>query len=543
MSQKTAAFEPTIQRLERHAAASIMHGNPDLLAVVRGCDFSTAEVYTASKREWNAHYEYDPMVRAFCCKKLAGFTTEELHEYLAVAERARALGFDPDQFATGKTAPGRTTLGRAWRERFPERLKTFIKVSAERILGVAHEMGNPLGLRALEPEDKTDLSSRSEQRYIDSKAKKVTQALCEYVLPAMDLDRPDDGTRYDDTAFLELQSYLGLTDTAANQGSRLFDEETTRESGGPDGDTHLHYIKQLDAMEIASMVNGAIAEMVDVAKKYYSIDRHVDVAIDITYIAYYGDRDEFQMSTGAPANKSYSWCYKMATISIVGEEVKFTLAMRPLRRRMPFMSRRTLVEQLLEIAREHVSIGTVYADAGFDSIGVMHVVEEAGFSYLIRKSSDDRVDRFVDGMDHDVAVKQTHEMDKTIRGESVTVTPTLVGVPSDRKEDATVTFVTNLSVSDATKTARGRTRRVMRRYARRWGIENSYKSIKDFLAWTTSRNTAVRVFYFGFAVILYDMWLLVDLLIQVNLDIDQRLKPRVPARTFLNIVRKDIPIT
>jgi IS4 transposase len=83
----------------------------------------------------------------------------------------------------------------------------------------------------------------------------------------------------------------------------------------------------------------------------------------------------------------------------------------------------------------------------------------------------------------------------------------------------------------------------MQRYARRWSTENSYESIKDFLTWTTSRNTSVRIFYFGFAVILYAMWLLVDLLIQVNLDIEQRLKPRVPARTFLNIARKDLPVT
>lgn len=48
-------------------------------------------------------------------------------------------------------------------------------------------------------------------------------------------------------------------------------------------------------------------------------------------------------------------------------------------------------------------------------------------------------------MDRDVAVNQTHEMQKPIRGEMVTVTPTSVGVPSDRKEDATVTFVTNLT--------------------------------------------------------------------------------------------------
>jgi len=73
-------------------------------------------------------------------------------------------------------------------------------------------------------------------------------------------------------------------------------------------------------------------------------------------------------------------------------------------------------------------------------------------------------------------------MDKMSGGESVTVTLTLVGVPSTRKKDTTVMFVTNLQVSDGTKAARGRTRRIMERYARRWGIENSYKSTKDFLA-------------------------------------------------------------
>jgi hypothetical protein len=65
------------------------------------------------------------------------------------------------------------------------------------------------------------------------------------------------------------------------------------------------------------------------------------VATDVTYVAYYGNRDEFQMAAGAPSNKSYSWCYRMATISIVGEEVKFTLGMRPLRGHIP---RRVLAE-------------------------------------------------------------------------------------------------------------------------------------------------------------------------------------------------------
>jgi hypothetical protein len=113
------------------------------------------------------------------------------------------------------------------------------------------------------------------------------------------------------------------------------------------------------------MINGAIGEMVWAAEQYSSRDRHADVAIDITYIAHYGNLDGFQMSTGTPPSESYSWCYKMATISIVGEEVKFTLGMRPLRGSIP---RSVLVEQLIGVASDHVSPGTVYADAEFGGI-------------------------------------------------------------------------------------------------------------------------------------------------------------------------------
>ena len=89
-----------------------------------------------------------------------------------------------------------------------------------------------------------------------------------------------------------------------------------------------------------------------------------------------------------------------------------------------------------------------------------------------------------------------------------------------------------------TKVERKYTQNVINRYSRRWGIENSYKTIEDFLAWTTSKDFSVRLFYFGFAVLLYDMWLLVDLTVQTSLDIEHRYKPRVTAKQFLNLARK-----
>lgn len=54
---------------------------------------------------------------------------------------------------------------------------------------------------------------------------------------------------------------------------------------------------------------------------------------------------------------------------------------------------------------------------------------------------------------------------------------------------------------------------------------------------TTSRAFVVRLFYFGFAVLLYNMWLLVDLLAQISLDIEHRHDPRVTSKRFLNLAR------
>jgi hypothetical protein len=50
-------------------------------------------------------------------------------------------------------------------------------------------MGNPLGMRAFGPTDKTDCSNRTERRYVTEKAKDVTDALCQIVFPAIDPDR------------------------------------------------------------------------------------------------------------------------------------------------------------------------------------------------------------------------------------------------------------------------------------------------------------------------------------------------------------------
>jgi hypothetical protein len=313
-----------------------------------------------------------------------------------------------------------------------------------------------------------------------------------------------------------------------------------RDEGAPDADTHLHNIKQLDPDEIQVMVNEGIGRMVGKAKQHLQFDRPAEAAIDMTYVAYYGERDELEMVMGAPRTKEYDWCYKFATLTVVGENVKFTLAMRPVKKGDRIGH---IVRELLERGREHVSIKTVYADSEFCAVDVIYALEGANCQYVIPSPKNKRVKREIDRMERDVKVLDEYGMYGRIADGGDTrhrAETNLILLPSTADEDNTVAFTTKKNVGDETSYDRQLAKGVVNRYSRRWGIENSYKTIKDFLAWTTSKDFSVRLFYFGFAVLLYDMWLLVDLIVQVSLDVEHRYKPRVTAKRFLNLARKQL---
>jgi hypothetical protein len=48
-------------------------------------------------------------------------------------------------------------------------------------------------------------------------------------------------------------------------------------------------------------------------------------------------------------------------------------------------------------------------------------------------------------------------------------------------------------------------------YGYRWEIQNGYRSIKQFMAVTSSKDSGLRLFYFALACLLYSIWRAVDL--------------------------------
>jgi len=75
-------------------------------------------------------------------------------------------------------------------------------------------------------------------------------------------------------------------------------------------------------------------------------------------------------------------------------------------------------------------------------------------------------------------------------------------------------------------------------YEYRWEIESGYKSIKRFMAATTSKNLGLRFFYFAFACLLYSIWRAVDLLVQVELTGEYERSPLVTADNTLTLLKQ-----
>lgn len=531
------------QGIVHKQAVELIERGADEIELVSGLKFGSLKIFDTQYADWHASYPLEPMVRAHLLKHLHGYTNTRLHDRLfRNPEEVEALGFEQ--------LPARTTFGRTWHNRFSDELQGYITRVARRIIKSAHERGNPLGLRSLEAEDKHDASDRSKNRFIREKTWAVAEEMRELLFPTLDLQRPQEGTKYETEELLNFQCVMGLNQCAAEQGNEICIDRELLPDGGPDADTHLYYLKKLSPEDVQSIIDRSAGVMVREARKHLEFDRPVDIAIDMTYIAYYGQRDDRTNAgperdrvvvQGAPPSKSYEWCYKFGTASIVGDNVKFTLAMRPDHKGK---STGELVRELFWAAREHVSINSVYADRGFYAADVVAALEEANVNYIIPAARTVRIKRELSRRsDRAVWVKPNHGMyGKTLGGPTNDrVTTTLVGVPSTKDPGKTVPFITNFDVDDEIDFDRRLTQRIINRYRRHWGIENSYKTIKDFLAYTTSKSFSVRLFHFGFAVLLYNMWLLVDFLLQVSFDeFEYRLKPRLKAKRFANLVQSII---
>jgi len=483
-----------------------------------------AELLDDGYPAWHpAPHTFLGMVRLLIYREITGDSYRALARYQELAE---PLGLD--------RVPDESVLSRTWRKRFDDGIREFVQIAAHFVVKEAHDRDfSAPGVRpkseVVDEEDpSTEEYEAAGREFTDEQIYRTTRLARDHGFDGFDSGRAENAI-YEDTQFFELQTFVGMVSCGTPQGATRFQYRHGAD-GSPHGDTHLRAVKQFEPAEIVDGFDVATDRLLSVIESEASFRRPVTAAIDITTVPYYGDIEGMEMVSGLNQEDR---AFKFATLSIVGLNIPLILAVEPIRESSawdenPSNQIHRVVRRLVRRAQQHVSIETVLCDREFDSMHVFQTLSNLDVNYLIPKritSTEESVIETMESDGRDVAVEPA-----SVDVETGTHSMQFLYVPST-KSDGTVVFATNLRVGpDQAKS-------FCHRYSRRWQIENEYKSIKnDFLAKTSSKDYRVRLFYFVFAVLLYNIWRLTDFLLKAGVDGEMDYAPVLTAGECVELV-------
>lgn len=300
----------------------------------------------------------------------------------------------------------------------------------------------------------------------------------------------------------------------------------------PSADIVLYHIERQSLSDLKYQLEQAINSSHQMAEKRRLFGKYVAVAIDIHEIPYYGKvNNPFIM--GCKHKNGTSYCYKYATIDIVEKNQRFTLKAIPL---TPLSNdNATIVSDLLQHAMKYVHVKYVLLDRGFFSVNVLRALESLKLKYIMPAIKNDKIKQILKTN----CDKTSYFLKYTMWSEKKNATFNLM-VKYDEKDKEYYAFATNFEIVYKDDIIC-----IAQTYRKRWGIETGYRVKKDFLAITTTECYIVRMLYFLVSVILYNFWLLCNLIYCREHGIELG-TPKITTRImklyiglYLNNVNKD----
>jgi hypothetical protein len=301
---------------------------------------------------------------------------------------------------------------------------------------------------------------------------------------------------YIQSNILNIVLWASVNHTSAE--SSVFElKEIKKKKNIPSADIVFHHIERQTYSEIQRQFEHVINFSYQMAARKRLFGKSAAVAIDIHDIPYYGKVNN-PLIMGCKHKNGTSYCYKYATIDIVEKNQRFTLKAIPLTQLSN--DNATIVNKLLEHAMKYVHVKYVLLDRGFFSIEVLRVLGRLKLKYIMPAVKNYRIKQVV----KDNSNKLSYFLKYTM-GTKEKVTFNLM-VKYDEKEREYYTFATNFEIK-----YKDDIENIAETYRKRWGIETGYRVKHDFLAITTTESYTVRMLYFMVSVILYNFWLLCNL--------------------------------
>ncbi len=440
-------------------------------------------------------YTYKSLLRLILFQRLKGirFQTELMGYLKSHPKEKHALGFS-------KT-PDQRTISNFQCRIIDEETKKLIKCTARKIEEVSEKFGILLDVKTFElnkPQKRTKI--RNQYFLKNDKTKEICKLLKKRFSPFIKFNLNPNAV-YTKNQFIDLMIHMGMTRDFAENGSKTIRELKANLS--PNADTLLYHLKNYsDFKEIQKMYLTLFEILWTMIKQSNVIDVHrrYDVAIDFTEWYFYGDRSA-PMVVGKKPDRGTTKCYKFATINIVEAGKRFTLLALPVG---PFDSKEQILKKLLIFTQQRIRIKRIYADRGFFDSNSINIFKNFRLKFLIPCSANSRIKKLIEIMPAPTVVTG-YCMENSVFN---------VFIVNDEEGNKRA-FATN-EIFDENDV--NLAERLFLLYGKRWGIETSYRVKKQsFLPKTTSKNYQIRIFYFLFSVLLYNLWLLADILIWLAL--------------------------
>ena len=444
-------------------------------------------------------FPYEALIKLILFQNLKGIKFHtKLTKYLRKNPAIRwKLGFH-------KT-PDRRTIGYFINHVLNSETREQLDFTAAKIEEVSEKFGILLDIKTLEPE-KPKKQTKTWNQYLlkNKKTKEICRLIKKRFSPFIDLNL-NYNTVYSKNQFIDLMIHIGQTKDFAENGNKTFKQ--LRSCGCPDADTLLYHLKNYQNPEQLHRMFITLFEIVwNMTRQANIFDKHrrYDVAIDFTEWYFYGDRFT-PMVVGKERERGTTKCYKFATINIVESGKRFTLLTLPVG---PFDNKEQILKKLLSYATQRIKIGRVYVDRGFFDSHTIKVFNSFHLKYLMPAIK-------IPTVKEAIALINAPSVVKDFKMKNIAFNLVIIEEELENREKVKRAFATNEEYSENDVNL---AERLFDLYSRRWGIETSYRVKKhSYLPKTTSKNYLIRLFYFMFSALLYNLWILADILIWLAL--------------------------
>ena len=294
--------------------------------------------------------------------------------------------------------------------------------------------------------------------------------------------------------------YTGLMQLSVNGGyaeSTMDDLALRYGLDAPCGGAFLYRLKKLDRADWDSRLREVNDAVLSVASRLGLLDRPVACAIDYTRVPYYGEFNRYVVRS--KHERGTDRFYEHATISVVQDGVRLCVYSRPV---TLLDVKADVVKELVDEARKRgVRVKLLLLDRAFFTTECLNLLEGMGVDFITPCVCNERVQGAVDSLGREGSLRfSIHDND------SKRVAPFTMVVCWSEKKGKLIPFATNVE---------GNPRRLVgtipREYRRRWGIETSFRKVKEVYGMTLSPSPAIRLAYFMVAMVLYNLWQAVNM--------------------------------